>query len=95
MRLLPDECLPRRLKPLLAAGGHESQTAGDAGLSGKENGEFLDLAEEFFDVLVTIDKSIPYQQNLAGPKIAVLVIRSASNDLGDIEPHVAEALAAL
>ncbi len=95
MKLLLDECLPWRLKPLLAASGHECQTAREAGLSGKENGELLDLAENVFDVLVTIDKNIRHQQNVAGRKIAVLIIRSASNDLGDIQPHVPEALAAL
>ena len=95
MRLLLDECLPWRLKPLLAAGGHDCQTVGEAGFSGKENGELLDLAENVFDVLVTIDRNIRYQQNLEGRKIAVLIIRTASNDLGDIQPHVPEALAAL
>jgi len=95
MKLLLDECLPRRLKPLLAQGGHECQTVREAGFSGKENGELLDLAEDVFDIFVTLDKNIRYQQNLAGRKIAVLIIRSASNDLGDIQPHVEEALAAL
>ena len=95
MKLLLDECMPWRLKPLFAAGGHECRTARDAGFSGKENGELLDLAEDVFDVLVTIDKNIRCQQNLAGRKIAVLIIRSVSNDLDDIRPHVPEALLAL
>jgi len=95
MKLLLDECLPRRLKPLFVQGGHECQTVSEAGFLGKENGELLDLADKTFDVLVTIDKNIRHQQNLAGRKIAILIIRSQSNDLSDIRLHVPEALDAL
>jgi predicted nuclease of predicted toxin-antitoxin system len=95
MRLLLDECMPRRAKFLFAEGGHECETVRDAGFSGKENGELLTLAEKDFDVLVTIDKNIRYQQNITRRKIAVLIIRAASNDLDDIRPHVPEALVVL
>jgi predicted nuclease of predicted toxin-antitoxin system len=95
MKLLLDECVPRKVKFLLAVEGHECQTAGDAGLAGKENGELLLEAEKCFDVLVTIDKNIPHQQNVSGLKIAILIIRSVSNDIDDIRPHIAFALAAL
>ena len=53
MKLLLDECVPRKVKFLLAADGHECQTAGEAGLAGKENGELLLEAEKRFDVVVT------------------------------------------
>ncbi len=95
MKLLIDECLPRKVKFLFAEGGHECETAGEAGFSSKENGELLALAEKSFDVLVTIDKNIRYQQNITGRKIAIVIIRAASNDLDDIRPHVPHALAAL
>ncbi len=95
MRLLIDECVPRKVKFLFAEGGHECETVRDAGFSGKENGELLALAEEHFDVLVTIDKNIRHQQNMTGRKIAILIIRPASNDLDDIRPHVPHALVAL
>jgi predicted nuclease of predicted toxin-antitoxin system len=95
MRLLLDECLPRRVKFLFAEGGHESETVRDEGFSGKENGELLALAEKKFDVFVTIDKNIRHQQNIKGRNIAVLIIRAVSNDLDDIRPHVPQALAAL
>lgn len=95
MKLLLDECVPRKVKFLLAADGHECQTAGEAGLSGKENGELLLEAEKRFDVLVTIDKNIPHQQNLSGRGLAILIIRSVSNDIDDIRPHIAQALVAL
>lgn len=45
MRLLIDECVPRKVKFLFADGGHECETVRDAGFSGKENGELLALAE--------------------------------------------------
>ena len=67
----------------------------EAGFSGKENGELLAVADKKFDVLLTIDKNIRHQQNLAGKKIAVLIIRSISSDLEDIRPHIPDALAAL
>src|SRR5260221_14606916 len=95
MRLRLDECLPRRTKFLFAESGHECETVRDAGFSGKENGELIALAEKKFNVLITIDKNIRYQQNIAGRNIAILIIRAASNDLDDIRPHVPQALAAL
>lgn len=95
MKLLIDECLPRRVKFLFAEAGHECETVRDAGFSGKENGELLALADKDFDVLVTIDRNIPFQENLAGKRIAILIIRAASSDLDDIRPHVPEAIAAL
>lgn len=55
----------------------------------------LALAEKDFEVFITIDKNIRYQQNISRHKIAVLIIRAASNDLDDIGPHVPHALAAL
>jgi len=61
----------------------------------QQNGELLALAEEHFDVLVTIDKNIRYQQNMTGRNIAILIIRPASNDLDDIRQHVPNALVAL
>jgi predicted nuclease of predicted toxin-antitoxin system len=95
MKLLLDECLPRRAKLLFAEAGHECETVRDAGFSGKENGELIALAEEKFEVLITIDKNIRHQQNITGRNIAILIIRAGSNDLDDIRPHIPQALAAL
>jgi hypothetical protein len=80
---------------MFVQGGHECETVGEAGFSSKENGELLDLADARFDVLVTIDKNLKYQQNLTGRRIAILIIRAASNDIDDIRPHVPAALATL
>jgi predicted nuclease of predicted toxin-antitoxin system len=95
MKLLLDEGLPRRVKYLFTEAGHECETVRDAGFSGKENGELLTLAEKNFNVFVTIDKNIRYQQNLTGRNIAIVIIRATSNDLDDIKPQMPQALAAL
>jgi predicted nuclease of predicted toxin-antitoxin system len=84
MRLLIDECLPRKLKFMFAAAGHECETVRDAGFGSKTNGELLALAEGSFEVFISIDKNIRYQQNLTNRRIAVLVF-----------PLIPEALAAL
>ncbi len=66
MKILIDECLPDELKESVAAMGHECQTARRAGYGSKKNGELLALAEGQWDVLLTSDRNIKYQQNMAG-----------------------------
>src|SRR5712664_4359825 len=78
MKLLIDECLPRTLKRLL--GDHECRTVQEMGWSGKKNGVLLSLAELEFDVLVTVDQGIEYEQNLANRKMAVLVLTAIESD---------------
>ena len=89
MRILFDECVPRKLRHNFP--GFESETAPRAGLAGKENGELIRLAEQAgFDVLLTVDRGIRYQQNLTGRKIAVLIlgpyIGAARSALTTIKP---------
>ncbi|HYW42547.1 MAG TPA: DUF5615 family PIN-like protein [Bryobacteraceae bacterium] len=93
MRLLIDECLPRALKRLLSE--HECRTVQEMSWSGKKNGELLSLAEREFDVIVTIDQSIEYEQNFANRSIALLVLCARSNQIEDLEPAIPAALAAL
>src|SRR6267154_2052172 len=85
--------LPRTLKRLL--GGHECRTVQEMGWSGKKNGVLLSLAELEFDVLVTVDQGIEYEQNLANRRMAVLVLTGRSNQIEDLEPIIPAALAAL
>src|SRR5947208_6958495 len=80
MKLLLDECLPRKLKFFFSERGHHCTTVREAGFGSKENGELLALAESNYDVLVTIDKNIRHQQNMTGRHIAILIIRAPSND---------------
>jgi predicted nuclease of predicted toxin-antitoxin system len=95
MKILIEECAPRDLKLSLAAHGHECYTVQEVGWSGKKNGELLALAERRFEVLVTLDKNLQFQQKLSGRNIAVLLIGARSNDLDDILPHIPECLSAL
>jgi predicted nuclease of predicted toxin-antitoxin system len=95
MKLLLDECLPRKVKFLFSGSGHQCETVREAGFGGKENGELLSLAEGKFDVLITVDKNLKHQQNITNRRIAILVIRAASNDIDDIRPHFPEMLNAL
>ena len=59
------------------------------------NGALLAAAELSFDVVVTRDKNIRYQQNLTGRRISVLILRARSNNIRDIRPLVEAALLAL
>lgn len=94
MKVLIDECLPRRLRASFPE--HNCLTAPAAGLAGKKNGLLLRLAEELgFEVFLTIDKGLEYQQNLTGRNIAVLIVRAKSNRLEDVLPHVAGCLRAM
>lgn len=93
MRLLLDECVPKRLKGELA--GHQVLTVREAGWAGLKNGVLLRAASGRFDVLVTVDQGIEYQQNLSGLQIAVLIIVAPSNDIDDLRPLVPAVLQAL
>jgi predicted nuclease of predicted toxin-antitoxin system len=95
MKVLIDECAPRALKHALAPHGHECLTVQEAGWAGKVNGELLQLAEAEFDVLVTVDTNLKYQQNLAGRKIAIVILRARSNRLIHLSPHFPACVTAL
>ena len=93
MNILIDENLPRKLVAHLE--GHECRTVVQCGWSGKKNGELLAVADPLFDVLLTLDKNLPYQQNLDSARIAVLIIHAYSNRLADLLPLLPECLVAL
>lgn len=86
MRLLLDESVPRRLRHALA--GHAVRTVVEMGWGGVKNGRLMALAATRFDALVTVDKNLPYQQNLSNLPIAVLVLDAASNELSQLLPLV-------
>jgi predicted nuclease of predicted toxin-antitoxin system len=94
MRLLIDECIDERLRLLFSS--YDCQTARYAGLAGLKNGSLLEAAEAAgFDVLVTVDKNIPDQQNLAGRAISILILCAPTNRLRDLAPIVPAAFSAL
>ena len=93
MRILLDECVPRRLRQELP--GHDVHTIAEMGWSGKKNGELLRLmAAQGFEVLLTVDQSIRHQQNLQAAGIAVLVLIAVSNRLADLAPLMPSVIAA-
>lgn len=71
MRVLLDECFPRALRRELP--GHDVKTVEEAGWAGVKNGELLRLAAKDFDVLLTVDRNLEYQQNFSGLTLAVIV----------------------
>lgn len=71
MKILIDENLPRYLKRVLAS--YDVSTVQEMGWSGIKNGELLKLAEADFDLFLTADKNIRYQQNLTGRQLAIIV----------------------
>ena len=73
--------------------GHDVVTAFEAGWSELSNGDLLARAEEQFDVLVTTDKQLRYQQNLTGRRIGIVVLPHAS--WLKLEPHAARIAAAV
>ena len=94
MRLLLDECVPRKFKNALP--GHDCRTVPEEGLAGRKNGELLSLAEKSgFEVFLTLDRGLEYEQNLRGRVIAVVLVRAQSNRLADLLPHSTEILRAL
>ncbi len=94
MRILLDECVPRRLRRELP--GHDVHTVPEMGWSGKKNGELLQLmARQSFEVLLTVDQSIRHQQNLQAVGIAVVILMAASNRLVDLVPLMPSALVSL
>src|SRR5437879_6140048 len=61
--------------------------AKQASLGGKKNGELLAIAElQGFEIFVTVDKGLEYEQNLAGRRIAVVILRAKSNRIADLVP---------
>ena len=93
MRILLDECVPRRLRGEFP--GHDVHTVPEMGWSGKKNGELLQLMTgQGFEVLLTVDQSIRHQQNLQAAGIAVVVLVAPSNRLADLIPLMPSALSA-
>jgi hypothetical protein len=86
VRVLLDECVPRKLRRDLP--GHDTRTVAEMGWSGTKNGPLLRRAAREFDVFVTVDQGIEYQRNLAGVDLAVIVMVAPSNDIDDLRPKM-------
>jgi hypothetical protein len=93
VKVFVDECVDRRLARDIV--GHDVKTAREQGWSTIKNGELLALAAKEFDVFVTVDRNLSFQQNLPAFTIAVIVLRAHSNRLRDLQPLVPELLASI
>lgn len=90
MRILLDESLPWRLGPLLV--GHDAVGVVRHGWSGLKNGALLRRAAAEFDVFVTADRALEFQQNLSTLPIAVIVLLAPTNRLESLRPLVPDVL---
>lgn len=94
MRVLLDECVPRKFRNILP--DYDCRTVPEEGLAGKKNGELLSLAEKSgFQVFLTLDRGLEYEQNLQQRPIAVILIRARSSRLADLSTHSSEILRVL
>ncbi len=78
-----------------SAAGYDVKTVADMNWAGTKNGALLQRAAVDFDVLITVDQGIPYQQNLAGIALALIIIMAPSNDIKDLRPRMPEVLRVL
>ena len=93
MRVLLDECLPRKLREDLP--GHEVSTVPEMGWRGVKNGVLLRLAEASFDVFVTADQGIEYQRSLVSTRLAIVILVALNNRLATLRPLMPGVLIAL
>ena len=94
MRLLLDECVPRPL--LRDFTSHDVHHVVDMGWSSRRNGELLKLMlAERFETLLTVDQSLPFQQNLRASGIGVVVVVSRTNRVKELRPLIPQILEAL
>ena len=86
MKILIDECIDWRLGRAIT--GHDVKTARQMGWASLKNGELLRQASREFDVFLTVDRNLSFQQNVITLPIAVVVLRARTNRLNDLIPLV-------
>ena len=91
--MLLDECVDRRLAGDIR--GHDVKTVPEVGWAALKNGELPARAEREFEVFVTVDRRLPFQQDLPRFSIAVIVLRVRSNRVTDLRGLIPQLLAAL
>lgn len=93
MNVLLDECLPRQLRHDLP--GYDVTTVAAMGWAGTKNGALLRLAEVAFDVFITIDRNMEYQQRLHTPSMAIILLAAPDSRLDTLRALVPDILSAL
>src|SRR5205085_6757931 len=89
MRVLLDECLPKKLKREVQA--DVVRTVPEMGWAGTKNGALLRLVEREFDVFLTNDQNLEHQQNPKQFDLAIVVLVAPTNDIEDLKPLMADA----
>jgi hypothetical protein len=93
-RVLCDESVPHDIAAAIV--GHEVATVQGLGWAGAKNGALLRAAREAgYEVLVTVDRNLEYQQNISASGLALFVLQARSSRVADLRPAVAALLAAL
>lgn len=92
MKIILDECVPRRLAHDIP---HDVSTVQQLKLSGLDNGALLTAIETDYEVFVTVDQNLQYQQSLTDTKIAILILVARSNRYEDLKRLIPSCLSAL
>jgi predicted nuclease of predicted toxin-antitoxin system len=90
MKILLDECIDRRLAKEFI--GYEINTVPRMGWAGIKDRELLILAASVFDVFITADRNLSFQQNLSSFELSLIVLQAQSNRLADLKPLVPKIL---
>jgi hypothetical protein len=93
LKIFLDHCVPKRLLRLLPE--HEVKTAYQMGWAAKKNGELLKLVESDFEVFLTVDRNLRYQQNVASSSLKFVVLVAADNRFDSLAPLIPQVKAAL
>ena len=93
MKVFLDECIDWRLARDIA--GHEVKTARQMSWTAIKNGDLLARVSEQFDVFVTVDRNLAFQQNLTSLPIAVIILHARTNRLADLKPLIPRLLTAI
>jgi predicted nuclease of predicted toxin-antitoxin system len=93
MKVLLDECVTRYPKRDFT--GHEVLTVEEAGFKGLKNGQLLQAASGQYDVLVTVDQNLQYQQNLTSSGVAIIVLKAQRSTYPMLKPLMSQVLGTL
>ena len=93
MRLLLDHCVPRTFARFLP--GHHIETTRKRNWDALSDGALLDVMQADFDALITVDRSLRWQQNIAMRPIFLVVMIAKTNTLSDLQPLASSVLGAL
>jgi hypothetical protein len=93
VRVFLDECIDWRLARDIV--GHDVKTARQMSWTTIQNGALLTLASQHFDVFVTLDRNLSFQQNLDSFSIAVVVLKAKTSRLADLKPLIPNLLLAI